>query len=98
MRRELDVGFALGIDRCRDDRHEGRIAHIRARSARDPNFELAIAKAEEHNMAYRVGMTGVGHDDEPESSQQKFGNFPELDDNYDNNHDMTTTRWVVLRF
>ena len=51
--------------------------------ADDPDFELAIAEAEEHNRAYRVDMTGLGHGDEPESSQQRFGNFSELDDDYD---------------
>ena len=74
MRRALDVGFALDVDRCRGVRHEGLIAHIRARSADDPDFKLALAGAEEHNRMYRVDMTGVGHHDEPESSQQRFGN------------------------
>ena len=60
MRPELDVGFGLDVDRCRAVRHEGLIAHIRARYANDPDFELAIAEAEEHNRAYRVDMTGVG--------------------------------------
>ena len=35
-------------------------------------------------------MTGVGYDDDPESSQQRFGNFSEFDDLNDR-HDVTTT-------
>ena len=69
MRRGLDVSFALDIVRCRAARHEGLIAHIRARYAQDPDFELAIADVEEHSREYRVNMAGIGHDDEPEPSQ-----------------------------
>ena len=55
QRRELDVGFVLDVDRCRASRqeiarHEGRIAQIRARYDDDPDFELALAEAEEHNL------------------------------------------------
>ena len=89
LRRELDVGFVLDADRCRASRqdiarHEGLIARIRARYADDPNFELAPAEAEEHNRAYWIDMTGVGHDDEPENSQQRLGNFSELVEDHDN--------------
>ena len=66
MRRELDVSCVLDVDRCRAARHEGLIAHITARYADDPNFELVIAEAEEQNRAYWVDMTWEGHDDEPE--------------------------------
>ena len=52
MRRALDVSFVLDVDRCRAARHEGLIAHIRARYAGVTDFELAIAEAEEHNRAY----------------------------------------------
>ena len=49
MRRELDVSFLLDVDQCRAARHAGLIAHIRATHGDDPDFELAIAGAEEDN-------------------------------------------------
>ena len=65
LMRRVDVGFVLDIDRCRFSkqdiaRHEALLARIRARYADDPDFELAIAEAEEYNRAYRIDMTESG--------------------------------------